>query len=258
MPRQTKIIRVFVSSTFEDLRMERDALQKRAFRNLRQYCQEKGWQFQAVDLRWGINNEATVDQRTMEICLREITRCQDMSPRPNFIVLLGQRYGWRPLPDRVLQSVWLKIKTEMPAELQAIFTQWYELDENQLPEPVWRLKPREGRFIDYKAYDETVQKPLVVFFTRWAKQNLPDLDDPKHKDNPLALQRLSMERSATEQEIHAGAFRVPDAHEHVHAFFRDMPECPSENKTYQEADQTPVQTLCSHLESYLPVENICK
>ncbi|MCF7859125.1 MAG: DUF4062 domain-containing protein [Candidatus Cloacimonetes bacterium] len=54
MQRRRKIIRVFVSSTFEDFKLERDALQLRAFKNLRTYCQKQGWQFQAVDLRWGI------------------------------------------------------------------------------------------------------------------------------------------------------------------------------------------------------------
>ena len=63
MKRQSKIFRVFLSSTFEDLKLERDSLQNGAFKRLREYCLKKGWQFQAIDLRWGINNEATIDQR---------------------------------------------------------------------------------------------------------------------------------------------------------------------------------------------------
>jgi WD40 repeat protein len=256
MKLRSKTIRVFLSSTFEDLKMERDALQKKAFKNLREHCREKGWQFQAVDLRWGINNEATIDQRTMEICLREIARCQEQSPRPNFIVLLGERYGWRPLPDRILQSVAREMEKQMPAALHGLFKQWYELDENQLPEPVWKLRSREGRYIDYNEYDKTIQKPLIEFFTNWAAENLPDPEQIENSTDPLALQRLSMERSATEQEIHAGAFRVEDAQEHVFAFFRNLPECPAENTTYHDSDQQPVQRLRSHLKNYLQEENI--
>jgi NACHT domain- and WD repeat-containing protein len=256
MKPRNKTIRVFLSSTFEDLKMERDALQQKAFRNLREYCRERGWQFQAVDLRWGINNEATIDQRTMEICLREIARCQEQSPRPNFIVLLGERYGWRPLPDRILQSVEAKMNPEMSPEINSLFRQWYELDENQLSEPVWKLRAREGRYIDYNEYEKTIQKPLVAFFTRWAAENLPDPEFPENKTNPLALQRLSMERSATEQEIQAGAFGVEDAREHVFAFFRNMPDCPKENSTWHDLDQNPVQRLRSHLKSYLHEDNI--
>ncbi|MBN1892972.1 tetratricopeptide repeat protein, partial [bacterium] len=256
MHRRTKIIRVFVSSTFEDLKLERDALQQGAFRNLREYCREKGWQFQAVDLRWGINNEATIDQRTMEICLREIERCQEQSPRPNFIVLLGERYGWRPLPDRILHSVYLEMVKEMPSDLVPRFNQWYEKDENQLPEPVWRIKAREGRYIDYREFDVEVQRPLVEFFTKWSIKNLPDPDLPKNSNDPRALQRLRMERSATEQEIHAGAFRVEDASEHVHTFFRQMPDCPAENATYRDSDTGPVERLFRNLKKFLPPENV--
>jgi hypothetical protein len=30
---------------------------------------------------------------------RELRRCQPDRPKPNFLILLGQRYGWRPLPE---------------------------------------------------------------------------------------------------------------------------------------------------------------
>jgi len=101
MSRRDLTFRVFVSSTFSDLVEERDILQKRAFRNLSDFCKRHGAQFQAIDLRWGVSEEAGLDQRTMEICLAELRRCQDVSPKPNFVVLLGDRYGWRPLPATI-------------------------------------------------------------------------------------------------------------------------------------------------------------
>lgn len=55
--------------------------------------------FQAIDLRWGVSEEEAADQSTMRICRAEIARCQAVTPRPNFVVLLGDRHGWRPLPD---------------------------------------------------------------------------------------------------------------------------------------------------------------
>ncbi len=256
MPKQARIFRVFISSTFEDWKLERDFLQRGAFRNLRQYCLEKGWHFQAVDLRWGITNEATIDQRTMEICLKEIQRCQEQSPRPNFIALLGGRYGWRPLPGTILEQVAVGMERQMPAEVLTLFRQWYDLDENQLPEPVYKLRSREGRYIDYESYNRTVQAPLGAFFTRWSSENLPDPDLADHAVDPLALQRLSMERSATEQEIHAGAFRIPDAEEHVLGFFRNIPACPPSNHTYHDEDQLPVDRLRRHLRDHLPDSNI--
>jgi hypothetical protein len=37
----------------------------------------------------------------MEICLREIERYQQTGVEHNFIVLLGERQGWCPLPARI-------------------------------------------------------------------------------------------------------------------------------------------------------------
>ena len=96
-----RTFRVFVSSTFSDLKTERNALQDRVFPRLKRYCQRRGWSFQAIDLRWGVSNEAAFDQSTMQICRAEIARCQAVTPRPNFVVLLGDRQGWRPLPDEI-------------------------------------------------------------------------------------------------------------------------------------------------------------
>jgi NACHT domain- and WD repeat-containing protein len=91
MPIATRTFRVFVSSTFDDLKEERNALQKDVFPKLQELCASHGARFQAIDLRWGVRDEAALDQRTMEICLAEIERCQKTGIKPNFIVLLGDR-----------------------------------------------------------------------------------------------------------------------------------------------------------------------
>jgi hypothetical protein len=78
------VIRVFVSSTFSDMRHERNALQADVFPKLEQLCQSNGFQFQAIDLRWGVSGEAGLDHRTMRICLEELRRSQEISPEPNF------------------------------------------------------------------------------------------------------------------------------------------------------------------------------
>src|SRR2546428_2094898 len=97
-PRLRPIIRVFVSSTFSDLKLERDALQKRVFPELERLCLKEGFQFQAIDLRWGVSTEAGLNHRAMQICFEELRRSQEVSPEPNFLILLGNRYGWRAVP----------------------------------------------------------------------------------------------------------------------------------------------------------------
>jgi len=98
-----KAFRLFVSSTFVDFSEERELLQTKVFRELDTYCAAKGYQFYALDLRWGINAEAQLDQRTVEICLGEVDAVKDYPP-PNFLVLIGSRYGWVPLPYAIARA----------------------------------------------------------------------------------------------------------------------------------------------------------
>jgi len=89
--RALPIIRLFVSSTFSDLKHERNELQRKVFPKLEQLCAQQGFQFQAIDLRWGVPTEAGLDHRTMRICFEELHRSQFVSPEPNFLILLGDR-----------------------------------------------------------------------------------------------------------------------------------------------------------------------
>ena len=83
MAQATRTFRIFVSSTFEDLKEERNALQERVFPKLRELCMQYGCRFQAIDLRWGVSEEASLDQQAVRICLEEIKRRRKVTPRPN-------------------------------------------------------------------------------------------------------------------------------------------------------------------------------
>ena len=50
---------------------------EKVFPELREYCQQHGARFQAIDLRWGVSQEAALDQQTMNICIQELRRCQE-------------------------------------------------------------------------------------------------------------------------------------------------------------------------------------
>ena len=91
MPQAARTFRIFVSSTFNDLKAERNALQWHVYPMLKELCERERTRFQAIDLRWGVSAEAANDQQTINICLTEVDRCKDTSPRPNFVVLLGNR-----------------------------------------------------------------------------------------------------------------------------------------------------------------------
>jgi len=96
----SRTFRVFVSSTFNDFINERNALQENVFPKLEKLCKKEGFSFQAVDLRWGVSKQAAINQETMKICLDEIKRSQEVSPKPNFIVLLGNvMVGYQSIPN---------------------------------------------------------------------------------------------------------------------------------------------------------------
>lgn len=98
-------IRVFISSTFRDMKAERDILVAKTLPELRRMCEQRNVAWREVDLRWGISDEQAAEGRVLPICLEEIRRC-----RPCFIGLLGERYGWVPEsypPQVVEQEPWL-------------------------------------------------------------------------------------------------------------------------------------------------------
>ena len=114
MPTLRRTIRLFVSSIFSDMKAERDVLQNDVFPKLRQLCLENGLRFQAIDLRWGVPEEAGQDNRTMRICQRELKRCQEGRPKPNFLILLGSRYGWQPLPETIPVDLFAHLRQHLP------------------------------------------------------------------------------------------------------------------------------------------------
>jgi uncharacterized protein DUF4062 len=139
------VIRVFVSSTFSDLVHERNALQDRVWPELERYCQLRGFQFQAIDLRWGIPTEAGLDHRTMRICFEELHRSQEVSPQPNFLILLGDRYGWQPLPEEISEAEFKQLTaaaTELGSAAIAALNEWYRRDDNARPEAIYVLESR--------------------------------------------------------------------------------------------------------------------
>jgi nephrocystin-3 len=105
MTSPSRLVRVFISSTFRDFIQERDELVKKVFPELRGRCKERFVELLEVDLRWGITEEQAKGGETLRICLEEIDRCRPDKDRGTedspvfFLGLLGERYGWIPDHD---------------------------------------------------------------------------------------------------------------------------------------------------------------
>ncbi|MHA1267419.1 MAG: DUF4062 domain-containing protein [Candidatus Helarchaeota archaeon] len=222
MVKRTRTFRVFVSSTFTDMQEERNALQQKVFPRLQELCMGHGMRFQAVDLRWGVSEEACLNQQTVKICLTEILRCQHISPRPNFITLLGDRYGWRPLPPEISVEEFAAIKrfiakNKSLGQLKLLKT-WYKRDNNQCP-PAYILQARKDKFIDWRHW-KPVEKELISLF-RQAVTELSFNDEDRFK----------YFASVTEQEILRGVLKIEDNKEHVFCFHRQISNLPKTKDT---------------------------
>lgn len=47
-----------------------------------------------VDMRWGVRDESADDHSTLELCLKEIRACQELSTGPNFMVSVVKLLGF--------------------------------------------------------------------------------------------------------------------------------------------------------------------
>lgn len=181
-------IRLFVSSTFADFALERALLHEQVFPRAVRYCERRGATFQAVDLRWGVTEQLAADQQTMQVCLAEIRRSRQLSPRPNCLVLLGDRYGWQPLPDTLdgplFDSLAAIANDAERAQLQAAWV----IDRNAQP-PAYRLRRADER--RPLAPDEALLRGLL-------ERGAAELGAP--------AARVALTGAATHQEIMLAAF----------------------------------------------------
>jgi hypothetical protein len=141
---QNKTFRLFISSTFSDFSREREVLQSKIFPYIKDYASKYGYSFQPIDLRWGVSNEAQLDQKTLDLCLSEVRTCKKHM-HPNFLVMLGDRYGWIPLPFAIESSEFKKLLLSLNDQEQQELHKWYQEDKNQFPTS-FILKERNVQF----------------------------------------------------------------------------------------------------------------
>lgn len=216
--RETPVFRVFISSTFSDFQAERDYLDAEIFPLLREFCTENGAEFQPVDLRWGISDEASREMRAVELCERELIRCQQVSPRPNFLILAGDRYGWCPPPRKISSADWELLTNAVSTDEKSELLHSYLLDENAIPNEYVYVRENEA------------QPTLFAEILRRAAQKAFPDDE---------LRRLSFEASVTHQEIWAGAIAPSSARDHVFLFrrrFFDIPPVANDSSLTRYAD----------------------
>ncbi|SES81090.1 Chromosomal replication initiation ATPase DnaA [Natronincola peptidivorans] len=182
-------IRVFISSTFQDLHEERDYLIRRIFPRLAGLCRERDVVFTGVDLRWGITEEEAQQGRTIRLCLDEIQKC-----KPYFICILGHRYGWVPEAEELLKDQDLGERYE--TVIREAVNNRISITEMEILQGVFR-QPGEVNALFYfedKKYFEEKNKYLKIEEDLQRKEKLQALKDSiKKSDYPVRENFISKE-----------------------------------------------------------------
>ncbi|XP_068752515.1 NACHT domain- and WD repeat-containing protein 1-like isoform X2 [Montipora capricornis] len=206
-----KTVRIFLSSTFTDTRLDRNELMQEVFEPIRDLCQQRGVAFEVVDLRWGVRQESVDDHRVVNICMEEIKRCQEISLGIAFIALLGDKYGWRPLPSSVDSDEFESLLEHIDKLDRELVTTWYLRDDNAVP-PCHLLQPISSQFPIHstdrnelsKAWEEwgTIEKKIWNLL-RTAAEKIGLEEENKHKYTV----------SVTQLEVESGVVSDPEANQ---------------------------------------------
>jgi len=250
-----KTFRLFISSTFNDFRKERELLQTKIFPIIKEYALSQDYTFQPIDLRWGVNDEAQLDQKTLDLCLNEVRACKT-TLHPNFLVMLGDRYGWIPLPYAIEESELTSLLTLMDKKEKEDIQEWYYLDQNQIPAS-YILRERTDV---YKEYNRWVQ----------VENNLRTILQKTVNNSSISSQQKEKYfQSATEAEVEEGILQFKSVTkfqkdvlneendtEHIFGFFRDIDKSTREENQFIEDDYERAQTLKKEVKKELHAGNI--
>ena len=170
----------------------------------------------------------------MRICLDEMRRACDLSPQLYLLILLGNRYGWRPLPWRIPAADFDALLAAARSH-RAAFTAWYDRDDNAVPaEYRLRDRPRGAKAPSEEEFRAILDEALGAFVPR---------GDPRW---------VSYAGSAVHQEIAEARRHAGDARGAL-CYVRDPrpePEPPSTHPSLGELEEELRGWLSSSARSY--------
>jgi preprotein translocase subunit SecA/nephrocystin-3 len=188
----SRTIRVFLSSTFRDMQVERTHLIRQVFPHLHHLARLRGVDFTEVDLRWGIPEEESKSGKVVRRCLGEIDVCREKSKElPFFIGLIGGRYGWVPTVEELAGDEHL---TRDFSDVGRFLSARYSVTEMEMRHAVLEqvttspdVRGQSYFFFRDPAYTETLkrQNPKVTF---------TDADDSALKEEEKAHAAVMLPR----------------------------------------------------------------
>lgn len=126
------MISLFISSTFNDMQIERDVLHQKVIPYIRRYASSLGESIRIIDLRWGVDTSeienGKITEKVTRACLKGIEQCDNY-----VIAFLGNRYGWIPsdFPYDYLKNEY-GIVFETPVSMTEIELQYGILNKDDI------------------------------------------------------------------------------------------------------------------------------
>lgn len=153
--KEKRQIRVFISSSFEDMDNERNYLRDIVFPLIQEKARKRAVAVTALDLRWGIPDGTDLGE-TIEICMNEID-----NSFPFFIGIVGGHYGTQPDKSEVFDSN--DILREQFSTLSKYFEKKLSITEMEMRYGVLDCEEEEKKrinalFLTRKADLDTISK----------------------------------------------------------------------------------------------------
>jgi WD40 repeat protein len=206
---QRLTFRIFISSAFLDMGVERRLLQDQIFPSVKKRAEALGANFYPIDLRWGISETVSLDQQMITVCLQEVDRCLAASNGLSFILLLGEHYGVCPLPPRIDAVEFDAISKRLKPLSRKLVNQWYRLDDNAVPSE-YRLLSRKHLNAPKEEWSKVEDGIRSAF--------LVSIDEIFPKNDP---RRSKYELSTTHQEFRRATSNGHRGNGRVLVYFRD-------------------------------------
>ncbi|XP_041365002.1 uncharacterized protein LOC121380241 [Gigantopelta aegis] len=230
-PLPRSIVKIFVSSTFSDMNVERNALLSEVVPQLKEFCAGLDLDFQLVDLRWGLTEDVQNDHSAKKLCLLEIENCQNVSLGPNFISILSHRYGGQALPSGIAVPEFENLRDEakqLKLDHVQLLDKWYLVDKNCIPHQ-YVLQPIRRHFKHFGDQSSGCDQKRSQDTADWRKTQtalqsvLCQAAESLHTANKMsAAEKHKYFQSVTESEIEKAVFCVKNPKSHVLFYHRRL------------------------------------
>ena len=157
----------------------------------------------------GVRQESVDDHRTVNICMEEIKRCQEISLGIAFIAILGDKYGWRPLPPSVDAVEFDLLLERIDKADRELVTSWYLRDDNSVP-ACYLLQPISNQF----PINSTDKDDMAKAWEGWCKVKKSICSHLRTAAEKAGLEEEDKQKytvSMTQLEVERGVVTDPEA-----------------------------------------------